>query len=452
MMNWIKLLSYQRNGSSATIDGEQVRSAFEQDLDRIIFSHPFRRLQDKTQVFPLPEHDFVHTRLTHSLEVSSVGRSLGKKAGEVIVNRYQELQKKNFSQFDFGAIVAAASLTHDLGNPPFGHSGEDAISDFFKNNPKGQFFKPLVTEKEWADFTNFEGNAQGFRILNKKNYQGLKLTYATLAAFSKYPRESMIENPDKTRKSHKKYGFFQAEKESFKTVAEATGLLNLQPNENYLWCRHPLAFLVEAADDICYNIIDLEDGCRLGLVGFNETKDLLGAILGDLYKPEKLNKISSRNEKIGLLRAMAINILVEQSTKVFIDHEIEILEGRFDKALTDIIQVSPILHEIQKLSIKNIYRARAVMEREAAGFEVVGGLLEAFTTAAYAYFTQGKDCSKKYISLVRLLPEDIHALMENKETTTYEIILSIIDYISGMTDSFAISLYRKIKGISLPNF
>ncbi|MEM7110582.1 MAG: dGTP triphosphohydrolase, partial [Bacteroidota bacterium] len=264
-MNWSKLLSEQRGQKKGDEKDKGTRSAFEQDYDRVIFSYPFRRLQDKTQVHPLPEDDFVHTRLTHSLEVSSVGRSLGKKVGKVILERWPELAKR-YDFHEFGGIVAAASLAHDIGNPPFGHSGEDAISEFFKSG-SGAIYKNLVNELEWADLTHFEGNAQGFRILNKDQYQGLRLTYATLAAFSKYPRQSIIKCKDPKRRSQKKYGFFQSERDVFKSIASTLGLPEL---EEYSWSRHPLAFLVEAADDICYNLIDLEDGCRLGLVNYSD--------------------------------------------------------------------------------------------------------------------------------------------------------------------------------------
>ena len=267
-MNWNQLLSDKRGKDQKKSNLEGTRSAFEQDYDRVIFSHPFRRLQDKTQVHPLPENDFVHTRLTHSLEVSSVGRSLGKKVGKAILERNSELAK-NFDLHDFGGIVAAASLAHDIGNPPFGHSGEDAISEFFSSG-QGMRYKSLVNDLEWTDLTNFEGNAQGFRILNKDRYQGLRLTHATLAAFSKYPRQSIIEKCDPNRRSQKKYGFFQSERHIFASIAETVGLI---PFEDYSWSRHPLAFLVEAADDICYNLIDLEDGCRLGLVTYEERSE-----------------------------------------------------------------------------------------------------------------------------------------------------------------------------------
>jgi dGTPase len=310
-MNWKTLLSAKRKGQKVLRDGASVgaagvnaessRSAFEQDYDRIIFSHPFRRLQDKTQVHPLPEHDFVHTRLTHSLEVSSVGRSLGKRAGEIILQRHPALARE-YSLFDFGAIVAAAALAHDLGNPPFGHAGEDAISDFFLHHPSGLDFTDRVTDAQWHDLIKFEGNAQGFRILDKAQY-GLKLTYASLGAFTKYPCPAFLPGGNMKRKSQKKFGFFQSEHNAFKDVAND---LELIPNDSAGWSRHPLAFLVEAADDICYSVIDLEDGCRLGLVSFDETVELLAGILRDKLDKNKLHAQGGLNQKLGILRAMAI--------------------------------------------------------------------------------------------------------------------------------------------------
>lgn len=440
-MQWSSLLSSQRVGSKKSSTGV-FRSAFEQDYDRIIFSHPFRRLQDKTQVHPLPEHDFVHTRLTHSLEVSSVGRSLGKKVGETVLQRHSTLS--DYTAFDFGAIVAAASLAHDLGNPPFGHSGEDGISEFFVHQPVGQAFKSLVSEAEWADLIQFEGNAQGFRILNKNQYQGLQLTYATLGAFTKYPCPSKMEGRDKKKKSQKKYGFFQTEKELFEEVASH---LELRQSGKQAWCRHPLAFLVEAADDICYNIIDLEDGCRLGLVSFEDTVELLAGILKESFDRNKLDQIPSQDEKIGVLRALAIGRLIYECTSVFLDNEAAILNNTFDQALADHCQSAKALEAIAHLSIEKIYRARHVVEIESAGYEVLPGLLEEFSKAG-KFKIEGQ-LPKKYENLYRLLPPEIRLAIEEVPDSHYLMLRNIIDFVSGMTDRHAISLYRKIKGISL---
>jgi len=442
-MNWEHLLSSARRGQRITSTHEPSRSAFEQDYDRIIFSHPFRRLQDKTQVHPLPEHDFVHTRLTHSLEVSSVGRSLGKRVGEIILQRHPSLSK-NSSLFDFGAIVAAASLAHDLGNPPFGHAGEDAISDFFIHHPYGQSFKANVTESEWTDLTKFEGNAQGFRILNKNQY-GLKLTFATLGAFTKYPCPAMFPGRDKSKRSQKKFGYFQSEKEIFHEVAEQSGLIKVS---DYISSRHPLAFLVEAADDICYSIIDLEDGCSLGLVSYEEARALFeGVLTKNKSKLGKLEQLPSQQEKIGYLRALAIGDLMDECSTLFLDHEEEILSGKFDQALADHCSSKAALKKIIGVSVEKIYRARQVVEIEAAGHAVLPGLLEEFTTAGY-YLMQ-KTKSRKYQNLQLLLPPEVRADIELHSDNPYHMLRLIIDFVSGLTDRHALSLYRKVKGMAV---
>lgn len=439
-MTWEQLLSSKRPGAKAD-SGESSRSAFEQDYDRIIFSHPFRRLQDKTQVHPLPEHDFVHTRLTHSLEVSSVGRSLGKKVGEVILQRHPSLNK-DFSLFDFGAIVAAASLAHDLGNPPFGHAGEDALSDYFVHHPHGKTFQALLSESQWIDLIKFEGNAQGFRLLNKAQY-GLKLTAATLGAFTKYPCPAFFPTRDKSKKSQKKFGFFQTELNSFQIVAEQLGLIQVNSDA---WCRHPLAFLVEAADDICYSIIDLEDGCRLGLVSFTDTVEMMAAIVGKQFDPKKLSKHISLNEKLGVLRAMAIGKLVDDCTSIFLDQEQNILKGKFDRALTDVSAHQSALNKISEISIEKIYRARHVVEIEATGHEVLPGLLHEFCLAGFHWAR--KDQSRKYSNLALLLPEEVRWHINQDSENVYAVLRQVVDFVSGLTDRHAISLYKKIKGFS----
>lgn len=444
-MNWIQLLSDRRAGEEKKKNTNQ-RSKFEQDYDRIIFSHPFRMLQDKTQVFPLPKQDFVHTRLTHSLEVASVGRSLGKLAGERVLHKDSQLIESGISSMDFGAIVSAASLMHDLGNPPFGHAGESAISQFFKNYPFPEDIKGEISCKEWADLTNFEGNAQGFRLVNKENYQGLKLTYATLGAFTKYPRESYIESPDKSRKSQKKYGFLQCNKKEFKNLAIETGLIELGDPNNLSWARHPLAFLVEAADDICYNIIDLEDGTNLGLVALEETESLLVDIIGNYFDKKKYARIASLKEKVSVLRAMSIQRLILECVDKFMEKEQEILDGTFDQAITDHIPSTPTLKKIQSISFFKIYKSKPVIEREVAGFEVLKGLLETFVPAVIDLQMQEKG-TWYHSSLIKLLPADYQMMLE-KSCRIYESLLILLDFISGMTDSHALSLYRNIKGIS----
>lgn len=437
-MNWKTLLSSQRSGQKQSSSSEPSRSAFEQDYDRIIFSHPFRKLQDKTQVHPLPEHDFVHTRLTHSLEVSSVGRSLGKRVGEVIIQRHPELTK-DYSLFDFGAVVAAASLTHDLGNPPFGHAGEDAISDFFSQSNIGLSLKDKMSEAEWTDLTKFEGNAQGFRILNKNQY-GLKLTFATLGAFTKYPCPAYFPQRDKLKRSQKKFGFFQSEKKIFN---EVTSALELPKVAQDAYERHPLTYLVEAADDICYSIIDLEDGCSLGLISYEEAKALFeNVITKNKSKLGKLDQLNSKAEKIGFLRALAIGDLMDECSNLFLDSEKEILEGRFNKALADLCTSKDALKTIIDISVEKIYRSRNVVEIEASGHQVLPGLMEEFLTAGIHLYENKK--SRKYENLVLLFPEDIRFNIK-QAAGYYPAARYVVDFVSGLTDRYAISLYKKIK-------
>ncbi|WP_421764002.1 deoxyguanosinetriphosphate triphosphohydrolase [Ekhidna sp.] len=442
-MNWLQLLSHKRPGETKSVSHDQTRSRFEQDFDRIIFSHPFRKLQDKTQVFPLPEDDFVHTRLTHSLEVSVVGRSLAKNAGAHLLNKYPDLKDSGYTVNDLGGIVGAACLAHDLGNPPFGHSGEDSISSFFITNEKGLFFKDKVTDSEWKDLTTFEGNAQGLRILNGKGNGGLKLTYATLGAFTKYPLSSSCEK-DTERKSQKKFGYYQCNADLFGEMASEMGLVPLGESK---WSRHPLAFLVEAADDICYHIIDLEDGCRLGLVSFETVKELLAEIIGENYSEEKVQKIASQHERLGTLRAMAIGQLIQECSDAFIKHEEQMLKGAFDTDLTSLIPSSGALKKIIHLSIDKIYRSKLVLEKEAGGYEVIDNLIEVFATAVYAkYFEKPLP---KHKSVLRLLPEEYEVQLQNVDSV-YEALQIVIDFISGLTDSHAVRLYKTIKGYRLP--
>jgi dGTPase len=449
-LEWEKLLTDSRLGEKSQPNKklQDGRSEFQKDFDRIVFSPAFRRLQDKTQVFPLPESDFVHTRLTHSLEVSCVGRSLGNLVGETVIRRNPSLNNR-FTKFHFGEIVAAACLAHDIGNPPFGHSGEDAIAEYFRSGNGQKFKLKIKDEKKWTDLVKYEGNAQGFRIITKlqnpKVKGGLNLTYSTLAAITKYPRESFISNQNKSleNKVYRKYGFFQAEKDIFKEVADATGLDCVKSRNTYWWCRHPLAFLVEAADDICYRVMDLEDGFRLGLISFKDTEELLKP----LVSKQSLKDYRDKDEKdrIGYLRAVAINELVNELAKVFLDEEKNILKGKYEDELISEIKRTNALKRIKDISIAKIYKSRSVVEREVAGYEVLGGLLDTFIDSYNDAF-EGKISSKNK-SVFALLPKRIS---DEIPGDLYMRLLRIIDFVSGMTDSFAVSLFRKIKGISLP--
>jgi dGTPase len=449
-LEWEKLLTDLRLGEKSQPNKklQDGRSEFQKDFDRIVFSPAFRRLQDKTQVFPLPESDFVHTRLTHSLEVSCVGRSLGNLVGETVIRRNPSLNNR-FTKFHFGEIVAAACLAHDIGNPPFGHSGEDAIAEYFRSGNGQKFKLKIKDEKKWTDLVRYEGNAQGFRIITKlqnpKVKGGLNLTYSTLAAITKYPRESFISNQNKSleNKVYRKYGFFQAEKDIFKEVADATGLDSVKSRNTYWRCRHPLAFLVEAADDICYRVMDLEDGFRLGLISFKDTEGLLKP----LVSKQSLKDYKDKDEKdrIGYLRAVAINELVNELAKVFLDEEKNILKGKYEDELISEIKRTNALKRIKDISIAKIYKSRSVVEREVAGYEVLGGLLDTFIDSYNDAF-EGKISSKNK-SVFALLPKRIS---DEIPGDLYMRLLRIIDFVSGMTDSFAVSLFRKIKGISLP--
>ncbi len=446
-MNWEQLLSSNRSGSKVIGNqqehllrnaSEMERSNFEADYDRIIFSYPFRRLQDKTQVFPLPEQDFVHNRLTHSLEVSSVGRTLGKRAGEKIIAKHK---LEGITANDIGTIVSAAALAHDVGNPPFGHSGEESISSFFQNNKLVSWLQKNCSKEEWADLENFEGNAQGFRLINQKE-QGLTLTFATLGAFTKYPKSASAPKI-KGRVSQKKYGFYQTEKAVFKEVANTLGLRSLESS----WTRHPLAFLVEAADDICYHIIDLEDGCTLGLVTLEETIALLKPIVGTRFNEDKLNEKKFLHEKLGALRALAINELINQAVEVFLANEDAMLKGDFDQSLTDLLLAAKTLQEIKAISIKKIYQSQIVVEKEVAGYEVLNGLLEILIGSLQGHLMRKP--TKYHKMVMRTLPDPIQ---EATIQPVYEAVRIMLDFISGMTDKHALTLFRKLKGMVLPSW
>lgn len=450
-MNWNTLFSearitdkvYQRKTSPD-------RTNFERDFDRVVFSSAFRRLQDKTQVIPLPESDFVHTRLTHSLEVSCVARSLGKIAGKTIIDRHK---LSDLHASDFGAICATAALAHDIGNPPFGHSGEASISHYFTQG-KGVALKALITdEAQWKDLASFEGNANGFKILTNYNPASggnVNLTFTTLAAFTKYPTQSLKSDTEivKGKVSQKKYGYFQSEKEIFRTI-----FLHLEVDQvnEYSWRRHPLAFLVEAADDICYRIIDFEDGIRIGLIPFHEGEELLKAVIGQDFDPQRYNEIGDQREKIAYLRAKSINTLINAASGIFLDNEEALLNGKLDASLIDLLpeSISEPLNQILMLSVERVYRSKNVLEIEIAGFNVVGELLDAFINAVNDYHTFGKNLKKERPysdKLVRLFPKQF--LIESDDH--YLRTLRVCEFVAGMTDSYAVTLFRRIKGIELP--
>jgi dGTPase len=441
-MDWHKLLSTKRLGMEDWESSGKMedRTQFQRDYDRIIFSSPFRRMQNKTQVFPLPEHIFVHNRLTHSLEVASVGRSLGNLLAEKLIPENQG----NPLISEIGTIVSTACLAHDLGNPPFGHSGEAAISSFFEKGA-GHEFEPLLTSGEWKDFTLFDGNANAFRILthqfNGKRPGGFALTYSTLAGIVKYPFES-------TFAVKPKFGFFQSEKEDYKKIASQLEIES-KPGSSDSFCRHPLVYLVEAADDICYQIMDLEDAFKLGILSYNDTKNLyLGFYDTETDKKyiENINatltRVTDKNEQISYLRAGVIGKLIYECIGNFAENQERIVTGNFEGSLIGSLKgkQAEAMNTIKTISYSQVYAHRSVVEIEIAGYKIIGTLLEEFVDA----IMNPKDMySKKILSL---LPDQYKTQCDS----VYLKIQSIVDFVSGMTDVFALDLYRKIKGISLP--
>ena len=417
------------------------RSEFQRDYDRLIFSAPFRRLQNKTQVFPLPGSIFVHNRLTHSLEVSCVGRSLGNEIAKELLSHKLELQDTHLSEI--GSIVAAACLAHDMGNPPFGHSGEKAIGTYFSEG-KGQALKALVSEREWQDLIHFEGNANAFRLLTHQFHGrrkgGFVMTYATLASIVKYPFSAELAG------TKQKFGFFLSEEEEYRKIANELGLIQLSnKGEPLRFARHPLVYLVEAADDICYQMMDIEDAHKLKILTTEETKDLYFQFFTDERKAKMkqvFDIVTDINEQIAYLRSSAIGVLVKECTRVFLEHETEILEGQFNSTL--IREMQPSVKEAyancSKTAFAKIYTSKDVVDIELAGYQVITTLIDLMIDAV-------RYPDKAYS---QLLINRVSQQYDILAPTLYGRIQGVLDYISGMTDVYALDLYRKINGNSLP--
>jgi dGTPase len=441
-MNWQQLISNKRFGLEQIHEfRKDDRSEFQRDYDRLIFSAPFRRLQNKTQVFPLPGSVFVHNRLTHSLEVSCVGRSLGTSIANQLIAKHPELANTHVPEI--GSIVSAACLAHDLGNPPFGHSGEKAISTYFSEG-KGLALKEQLSAMEWEDLTHFEGNANAFRLLTHqflgRRKGGFVMTYSTLASIVKYPYPAILAG-DKS-----KFGFFTTEEEIYIKIAQELGIKRLsKEGEPIRYARHPLVFLVEAADDICYQMMDIEDAYKLKLLTPREAKELYLLFL-DEKKQQRVEEVfsfvSDENEQIAYLRATVIGILIKECTQVFMDNEEAILNGTFEGAL--IKHISSPLNEAykqcSKVAFEKIYRSRDVLDIELAGFHVITTLLELMIDAV-------QSPEKAYS---QLLINRVSSQYDIKAPTLYGKIQAVLDYLSGMTDVFALDLFRKIKGNGLP--
>ncbi|WP_313270170.1 dGTP triphosphohydrolase [Epilithonimonas vandammei] len=447
-MDLNSIYTSQRTGNNPNT--KVSRTDFQRDFDRIIFSSAFRRLQNKTQVFPLPGSVFVHNRLTHSLEVSSVGRSLGSVIGEFIYGQFKNdlnEESKNFYLHNLSNVIAAGCLCHDVGNPAFGHSGEDAIASYFDRNDTS--LKSKFNEKEWADLVNFEGNANAIRVLAQqqqgKDAGGVQLTLSTLASIAKYPCEAIAKKKGVVHR--KKFGFFQNEKEIFLEIAKST-LMIKENDDPYIFKRHPFVWLVEAADDICYNIIDMEDAHRLGIVSTADCKNLFFELVksetDDIKRVEqKLDSISNENEQISYLRAKVINALINKSIELYKNNFDKILQGNLEKGLLDIYKSeNKTLQDIESFSIEKIYNHKAVVEIENAGYNVMYELLDHFIPSILKSTDERKSYDKKAL---KLLPKQFFY----EDGTDYQKVLGVIDFVSGMTDNFATDLYRKIKGIDI---
>lgn len=442
-MNWEQLLSLKRFGDThkrLRTEQDENRLGFEVDYDRIIFSEAFRSLQDKTQVVPLSQEDFVHTRLTHSLEVSVVGRSLGRLAGKEIIDKHPHLKEMyGYQSQDFGSIVAAAALAHDIGNPPFGHSGEKAIGMFFSKG-EGQQYRSSLTDAQYEDLVRFEGNANGFNVLTNGdlgNDGGLRLSYATLGAFMKYPKESLPYRPDKHIAS-KKYGFFQKDKSAFKEIAEELGLNQLKDSNALRYSRHPLTYLVEAADDICYTIIDFEDGINLGLIHEEYALEYLINLVKDVINKEKYNTLKSKSARIAYLRALAINTLINDAVSIFMKHEEAILNGTFPVALMDKSKYAPQIQDIIKISVANVYKSNAVVEKEISGYQIINKILQVYCEAVVNNFNDVKTTFDDLV--LSTLPAHIYT----SKPDIYTLLISISSYVASFSDVKIKSIHRKI--------
>ena len=443
-MEWKQLISNKRFGQEHKhAERHDDRSEFKRDYDRLIFSSAFRRLQNKTQVFPLPGSIFVHNRLTHSLEVASVGMSIGNDISRRVIQKRPELKETLVEEL--GTIVSAACLAHDLGNPPFGHSGEKAIQTFFSEGP-GQKIKSMVSSEFWDDITHFEGNANAFRILTHRfkgrRQGGFVMTYSMLASIVKYPFASSLAG------NHGKFGFFASEAESYRKIADELGIFcKSAPGEPLKYSRHPLVYMVEAADDICYEIMDIEDSHKLKILSFAETEHLLLSFFDEEIQQKIRQRIideelTDENEKVVYMRASVIGKLENECVAAFLAHEEEILAGTFEGSLIDHIseRQKKAYKECEKISYSKIYQSKPVLDIELSGYKIMATLMEVFIEAAV---NPSRFYSKQ---LLRRVSSQYDIENENLE----ERIMAVIDYISGMTDIYALDIYQKINGISLP--
>lgn len=447
-MHWPSLLSHHRLGGPPAAGGGP-RSEFQRDFDRIVFSSAFRRLQDKTQVFPLAKNDYVRTRLTHSLEVASVGRSLGVLAGDHVLRAHPEMARTGYSAGDFGAVVAAACLAHDIGNPPFGHAGESAIQAWFNASELGCSVLARLAPEERADFARFEGNAQTFRILARlgmpDNAGGMQLTCATLAAVAKYPRSAHLSFPAPAGISGKKHNFVYADRERFAAAAQATGLIPRRAGAS-CWCRDPLAFLVEAADDISYCVIDVEDAFRAGEVRYAEIEPLYRGIVTDPAAWTKAGAIATDEKRVEYLRARTIDALVTEAAEVFTAREEAMLAGAFDEELIALIPHARSLEAFRALARDRVYQSAVVLNLQSPGAAILGELLDAFVGAVEAAAAGSPPPRAR--AIMGFLPGQFLSADGRPAAELYARVLGITDFVSGMTDSYAVAVAAKLRALA----
>ena len=442
-MDWARLIDDCRFGLEDYHKPQTAgvgRSDFRRDYDRLVFSSPFRRLQNKTQVFPLPGSVFVHNRLTHSLEVSSVGRSMADEIAAALVRRHGAMDGVFAS---LGDVVAAACLAHDLGNPPFGHSGEKAIGTFFSEGA-GRGLKDRLTTAQWDDLVHFEGNANAFRALthqfNGRRQGSFAMTYTMLASIVKYPYDSSLAG------EKGKFGFFGSERDSFERIASRLGLLRMpSPQGSVRYCRHPLVYLVEAADDICYEVMDFEDAHKLKILGTEEVVETLLLYFDDearAHAVEVMGRVKDPNEKIAYLRSGVVGRLVSCCAETFMANEDAILSGTFEGALLDNIRERErqAYKRSTQLSWGKIYGAPQVVDIELAGNRILTFLMEKMIHAV----------TYPGLNYSRLLLGQVPGQYNVQAPELFDRIQAVLDHISAMTDVYALDLYRKLNGMSLP--
>lgn len=442
-MKWENLLCAERlTGKPAK--KEPGRSPFLSDHDKIVFSGAFRRLARKTQVHPLASNDHIHNRMTHSLEVACVGRTLAIRVAEAL--QQTGSLPDNILPTDLGDIVQSTCLAHDIGNPPFGHTGEEAIKSWFEK--EGDPFLVNLNPAQQADLKNFEGNAQGLRILTTSEYHqydgGMRLTYATLGAFIKYPWGA-LETVQGLRPKTAKYGIYQADKHHVEEIVKKTGLI--QKGENW-YCRHPLVYLMEAADDICYGLIDLEDGLEMGLLRWDEIFDIIRPILKQTEMAELESNLANITEgrKPGYIRGKVMDIYIEACVEAFINNEQAFLRGEIEGDLISLCrtEIKGSAEEAKRYAKERIFSHPRKVELEIGAYDVMARLLSKLVPAAHSWHqTQGNPPEKRSRMLIDLMGEKNLPHNGNE----YEVLMAVIDYVSGMTDNYAVNLSRQFGGM-----